>query len=241
MRFYDKKLSVNEIAELIDECYDSGIFTHHSSFEYNSYELYTSALRLAHNRTKINHIVKLAAPHFEEDKFSSKTLIKKVDDQLKSLNIEQIEVLQWLVRSKPINDTDRLGTLENQENEISDCLSRLKQDGKVKSIFSFPYSKIFAKQVMQLEEIDGIISYLNEEEIEYSSYANNNQFIAIRPLLAGKLLSKDSKSKEKRIKECLEFVGQHRRVLSQIVSINNIEQLQVFKDYTFNRSIEAKD
>lgn len=233
MRFYDKSLTTNQVVRLIESSFEIGITTHHSSFEYSSYKLYTKALKSVRQSADIKHIVKLASPHFEDDGFSSKILIQRVENQLKALNIEQIDVLQWLVRSKPINDVDRLGTLENQKPEIKACLSKLKQEGKVKSIFSFPYSPAFAKEVIKLKEVDGIISYLNKEELEYSSYANQFPFIAIRPLFAGKLISKDGKNQDKIIHECLDFVRGHDTILSQIVSINSDRQLDAFRSYSY--------
>lgn len=231
MRFFDKSLTEDQVIRLIESSFDIGITTHHSSFEYNSYELYTSALKKTSCKSNVKHIVKLSSPHFEDDMFSSEILTQRVENQLSALGIEQIDVLQWLVRSKPINDHDRLETLENQKSEIKACLSKLKQEGKVKSIFSFPYSTVFAKEVLKLEEIDGIISYLNREETEYSSYAKERPFIAIRPFFAGKLISVDGNVSQKKIHECLDFVVSHDAVLTQIVGINSENQLMAFRAY----------
>ena len=231
MRFHDKSLSINEVTELIERAFEIGITTHHSSFEYSSYELYTKALKNVRYKNDLQHIVKLASPHFEDKEFSTPVLVQRVENQLKALNIDQIDVLQWLVRSKPINDEDRLGTLKNQKDEIKACLSKLKQEGKVKSVFSFPYSPTFAGAVVQLEEIDGIIAYLNKEELEYVPYANKFPFIGIRPLFAGKLIHVNEKNLEKKIHDCLDFVRGHNAVISQIVSINKVEQLNAFRTY----------
>ncbi len=232
MRFHDKSLTAKQVTKLIESSFDIGITTHHSSFEYNSYSLYTSALKTVSCKTDIKHIVKLASPHFEDDDgFSTKKLVQRVENQLKALDIGQIDVLQWLVRSKPINDEDRLATLENQKQEIKSCLSKLKKQGKVKSIFSFPYSVVFAKEVMEFEEVDGIISYLNEEELEYATFANELPFIAIRPFFAGKLISKDVSDSTKEIHQCLDFVDSHDSVITKIIGINSAEQLLPFKTY----------
>ncbi|MDT0607841.1 aldo/keto reductase [Croceitalea rosinachiae] len=231
MRFHDKSLTTNQVVRLIENSYDIGITTHHSSFEYSSYELYTKALKSVRHRTDIKHIVKLSSPHFEDDGFSTEILVERVENQLRALNIEQIDVLQWLVRSKPINDKDRLAILENQKIEIKACLSKLKQQGKVKSIFSFPYSPVFAKAATKLEEVDGIISYLNSEELEYTHYAKEFPFIAIRPFFAGKLIQGDGINRDKKIRKCLDFVRGHDAVLTQIVGINSLKQLDVFSAY----------
>jgi aryl-alcohol dehydrogenase-like predicted oxidoreductase len=233
MRFLDKNLNTKDVTKIIDECFAIGIDTNHTSFEYNSYQLYLNALKNSTFKKQIKHIVKLSSPHFEDNPltFSSKTLENKVDEQLKNLNIEQIDVLQWLVRSKPINDKDRLNILAQQTNEIEECLSSLKQKGKIKSVFSFPYSVPFAKQVLKLNQIDGIISYLNLEENDYSQFANNTPFIAIRPFLRGTLLQNGDK--EVKIKECLKHIDSHKNVLTKVISINSLDQVSTFKQIKY--------
>ena len=72
MRFFDKSLSLNEVTRLIEKAYDIGINTHHSSSEYSSYSLYTEALKKGVCAKNVKHIVKISAPHFEDDFFSSK-------------------------------------------------------------------------------------------------------------------------------------------------------------------------
>ncbi|OIQ23511.1 aldo/keto reductase [Lacinutrix sp. MedPE-SW] len=229
MRFFDKSLSSNEVTSLIEEAYSIGINTHHSSSEYSSYSLYTAALKKASCAKNVKHIVKMSAPHFEDNIFSSKLFENRVDNALKVLNIEQIDVLQWLLRSKPINDQDRLNTLFKFKDEIEDLLLKLKQKGKIKSVFSFPYSVPFAEKVEKLNEIDGIISYLNKEEQDYSKFATKKPFIAIRPFFAGALL-KDSKNINERIKSCLDFIQTNKTVISTVVGINSIQQLEAFKN-----------
>ena len=144
MRFFDKKLSKNLVLSIIEQSYEVGIDTHHSSFEYNSYELYCQSLKQFDRRNSIKHIVKLSSPHFEEEKFSREILENRIDNQLKTLGIDQIEILQWLVRSKPINDVTRLNTLMHQREEIEYSFQELKKKGKINQVFSFPYSVPFA-------------------------------------------------------------------------------------------------
>lgn len=229
MRFFDKSLSVTEITRLIEEAFSIGIDTHHSSAEYSSYSIYTEALKNSNCANKVKHIVKLSAPHFEDSSFSAKLLEERIDQELKNLNIETIDVLQWLLRSKPINDKARLNTLFEFKDEIEDVLERLKKKGKVKSTFSFPYSVPFAEAVQEIKGVDGIISYLNKEEQEYSKFAQKEPFIAIRPFFAGKLI-KNSEDVTKNIKSCLNFINTNKSVMTTIVSINSIEQLKAFKN-----------
>ena len=231
MRFLDKNLSVDDVIKLIEQAHSMGINTHHSSLEYNSYDLYTNALYKTSVNKKIKHIVKLSSPHFEENSFSEKKLEEKIDAQLQNLNIDCIDVLQWLIRSKPINDKDRINILKNQKKEIEFTLEKLKKKGKIKSVFSFPYSVPFAKKVLELTQIDGIISYLNKEEIDYSEFANTNPFIAIRPLFAGNLVNNSSNEfiKNNSIKNSMLFSMNHKKVISTVVGINSINQLNTYK------------
>lgn len=228
MRFFDKQLSVDEVVAIIDEGVDIGITTHHSSFEYSSYELYTKALEKSNKGKEIKHIVKLSSPHFEDDAFSADILEERVDNQLKALQIECIDVLQWLVRSKPINDADRLHTLESQREEIIASIDNLKKKGKIKTCFSFPYSVNFAEKVLEFEQVEGLVTYLNKEELDYQKFANTVPFIAIRPLFAGKLIEK-STDIDAEIISSLQFVENHEQVLSTIVGINSTKQLQTYK------------
>lgn len=229
MRFFDKSLSIKDLKNLIEEAFCFGINTHHSSVEYSSYSLYREALKQSNCANKLKHIVKLSAPHFEDDTFSSKLLEERVDKELKALRIERIDVLQWLLRSKPINDKDRLTMLFEFKDEIEDVLQRLKQKGKVKSVFSFPYSVPFADAVEKLNQIDGIISYLNKQEQEYSKFTTKNPFIAIRPFFAGELL-KNSEDVKNSINSCLTYIKTNKTVITTIVGINSIEQLEAFKN-----------
>jgi len=228
MRFLDRSLSIKEVSKLIEEAFSIGINTHHSSSEYSSYELYAEGLKQSNCASKIKHIVKVSAPHFEDQVFNSKLLEDRVDEQLQVLNTDTIDVLQWLVRSKPINDKARLETLFTYKDEIENVMQRLKQKGKVKTVFSFPYSVPFAQSVKKLNQIDGIIAYLNKEEQEYSEFAINDPFIAIRPFFGGELL-KDSKNLQETINRSLNYIKTKKGVITTIVGINSIQQLEAFK------------
>jgi len=130
------------------------------------------------------------------------------------------------VRSKPINDKDRLKILNHQFEEIDECLFNLKQKGKIKSAFSFPYSVTFAQEVIKLKQIDGIISYLNIQEEDYSEFANSVPFIAIRPFFRGDLIKGDNTSQK--INDCFIYIDSHKYILTKIVSINSENQIIAF-------------
>ncbi len=226
MRFLEKSLTPNEVTDIIDSCFDNGIDTHHSSSEYESYNLYTEGLAKSKNAQKIKHIAKLAAPHFDESTFSSERLTTAVDNYLRTLKKDRIEVLQWLVRSSPINDIERLKIINENTNEINEVLGKLKQEGKIETVYSFPYSVVFAEEILKkISEVDGIISYLNLLELDYVDIARKNKFISIRPLAAGKILNKTHSIG---LKKALDFPLSFKNSLSTVISLNskaNVETL----------------
>lgn len=228
MRFFEKGLSTKNVTNLIDRAFELGIDTHHTSYEYSSYGLYLSGLKKSQNKGHFKNIVKLSSPHFEDPIFDADVLEKRVDNQLVSLNVDTIDVLQWLLRSKPINDFSRLKTLENQKNEISETFYQLKKKGKVKAIFSFPYSVAFTEEVLKIEQVDGITSYLNKSEKEFYKYADQGPFIGIRPFFASKLLHGENRQT---IKSCLDYTFKPAGVLSIIAGINNEPQLNSYENY----------
>jgi len=225
MRFKDKGLTSTDVTRLIECAFDVGVTTHHSSYEYSSYKLYCEALNNSHCKSQIKHICKLANPHFDELKFDVSKLKSKVESELLQLNTDCLDVLQWLLRSQPINDTERLAILEDQNDQMSFLFQQLKSEGKIKSVYSFPYSASFTKAVVKLDHIDGIMSYLNMHETEYSNWASENSFIAIRPFAAGKLLDGSNS-----ISKLISYVIDHENVITCVVGVNNTLQLKPIEE-----------
>jgi len=223
MRFIEKKLDQNDVLNLIDTCFDYGIDTHHCSYEYESYQLYRKGYLSSENKSKIKHVVKLPCPHFDELKFSGEKLKSLVNRYLNDLEKEKIEIIQWLVRSQPINDADRLKILQEQTQEIEESIKYLKKQGYIAAFYSFPYSVPFANKVLEkINSLDGIIAYLNLKEKDYLEFAKNNNFISIRPLAAGKV---DVSSKQK-LQKALAYPLKFKGTLSTIISLNSIKNIE---------------
>jgi len=223
MRFKEKELNKNNVLNLIDTCYSYGIDTHHCSYEYESYQLYLKGYLSSKNKSKIKHIVKLPCPHFDELKFSSKKLKTLVNRYLNDLEKEKIEIIQWLVRSQPINDADRLKILNEQAQEINETIVYLKNQGFIDAFYSFPYSVTFTKEVLKkISSLDGIIAYLNLIETDYIQFAKSNNFISIRPLAAGKVDVSSTQKLQKALAYPLKFKG----TLSTVISLNSTKNIE---------------
>jgi aryl-alcohol dehydrogenase-like predicted oxidoreductase len=109
MRFSAERIgSQDQAVSLLEYLYDQGINTYHTSHEYETHTFFCDAFKQFKKKAArdTTHIVKLASPHFEENDFTFATLEKNIDLQLQELNIEQIDIVQWLFRQK--NNVDEI-------------------------------------------------------------------------------------------------------------------------------------
>lgn len=243
MRFLEKGCTVTDLVNLFSFLSNEmGIDVHHSSYEYTSYPLYCEVLaKYKKTGATVRHICKLSAPDFKEKKFSKKTLDQKIENELKNLQTDRIEVLQWLYRTEPINDAVRLPQLEEQRHEIDHAFSDYIKSGIVGSVGTFPYSINFAKVVVeQIPSVSGWIDYCNILEQEnVQQLPADKWMIGLRPLAAGKVFNSlsvngndfdnfvgDSKFNKSDVIMLLSLsycFGQEN-VLTNVLSINNLNQ-----------------
>jgi aryl-alcohol dehydrogenase-like predicted oxidoreductase len=197
MRFLPNKISsVDEGVSLLAYLYDHGITSYHTSFEYEAHAYFCEVFRQFKARCSVvndTHIVKLASPHFEETDFSLSNLEQKVDEQLKMLQIEQIDIVQWLFRQKNNVDDVRIPRLRESALAIQEGFERLVKKGKVRAFASFPYTMTFAEVVQDYGLVSGFVDYLNLLELDWAKAfqevgASHRGFVSIRPLFAGKVL-----------------------------------------------------
>lgn len=195
MRF-PTALTTVEAARFLGEIWDAGVTTLHSSHEYATHEAFCAAMRrLRQERPDVRpvHVSKIAVPHFEDPAgFAPALLRERVERQLEDLGTDRLEIVQWLLRSKPIADDSRMRILESARGELEETWRKLQQEGKVGLLASFPYSMPFAREVLRRDPCRGLVTYLNATELEAVPLLSEMQqqgagFIAIRPLAAGRL------------------------------------------------------
>lgn len=199
MRLDPSKIELERAIELVSYLYSRGVDTFHSSHEYDTDAFFCRAIqqfRQQHPEAEIKHIVKIGVPHFGDSEFSSAKLIALVENRLRDLNTERIDLVQWLVRHQPNEDRYRLPILAACQQELQKTWSRLQQEGKVGALAAFPYSVPFAEAVLQLPSCWGLVTYLNYLELEMAPLldvmaANGQGYVAIRPL-GGGLITGDS-------------------------------------------------
>jgi aryl-alcohol dehydrogenase-like predicted oxidoreductase len=174
-------------------------------------------VRNARPGTTLQHIVKLAAPSFDEARFDRLLFRAQLESELKNLGAERIDVVQWLVRQTPNSDETRLAILRQALPELAAEWETLRAVGKVGALTSFPYTPRFAQEVLAAKVCNGLTSYLNLVEPEAGGWlpdmaARGQGFIAIRPIAAGKIRNP---------RAAIRFALLHPAVASAILSISS--------------------
>jgi aryl-alcohol dehydrogenase-like predicted oxidoreductase len=250
MRLDPQQIELNTAIKLISYIYEHGINTFHSSHEYATDPFFCRAIkqfRMQNPSAQLQHIVKIGVPHFDEAEFSSKRLVTLVENRLRDLGTERIDLVQWLVRHQPNSDRHRLRILAACQEELEITWSKLQQEGKVGVLTAFPYSVPFAEAALQLPNCKGLVTYLNLLELEMTplleQMARQEQcYVAIRPLGGGlitsNILQAESTEETQKLKAiisaldipvedltkfAMQFPLLHPVVASVIVSVSSIE------------------
>lgn len=197
MRLDSNRIDLKGAVSLITHLYDHGVNTFHSSHEYATDPFFCQIMaqfRAHHPHAEVKHIAKIGVPHFGDGDFSSNKLVTLIDNRLRDLDTERIDLVQWLVRHQPNEDPYRLEILAACQQELETTWSKLQQQGKVGALASFPYSLTFADAVLQLPTCGGLVTYLNLLELEMTPFlpqmAQQGQgYVAIRPLGGGLITS----------------------------------------------------
>lgn len=202
-------------------CYlhDLGIDTHHSSGEYDTYDAYLAALAKARaGGRSFLHVVKVAEPSFDDDRFDGARLTKLVDRRLRELGADTIHSLQWLFRTPdPQDSAKRCSLVAEQADEILEWAAAQHRAGKILNLSVFPYSLEFAQSVLDATISTTFTVYLNVAELEYLSLLDTAESVlAIRPLAGGRLSTDQST-----IDDALRFPLLHPRVVSSVLSVNS--------------------
>lgn len=225
MRLDPARLDTAAAARLFAGLHDRGVTTYHSSAEYETFGHFAGALRAfraARPGAAVQHVVKVASPHFGEDAFSAARFEAQVDAYLAALDAERLDVVQWLVRQTPNTLERRSAALHASRDALAEAWDRLHATGKVGALASFPYCPGFAAEVLAVPRCAGLATYLNPAELEYVPFLNMDGagFVAIRPLAAGLLTPEglrrpygdaDREAQPQRVLRGLERLGWNRQ------------------------------
>lgn len=185
MRLLEHEWAKQDWLAFFDQLRDDGIDWLHSSNEYESFDLLKDTLTQGARRFR--HVVKLGEPSFDEGDFLSSRLERKVDDYLRALHLESIDIVQWMWRDG-LNTPHRLERFLAQADAVSDGMARLVDAGKVQAFTCFPYDPAFARGALEVGVTDSLAVYRNPEETDYDAVLMGcapGRSVAIRPFAAG--------------------------------------------------------
>ena len=227
-------------ADHLCQLHDLGIDTHHSSHEYDSHSIYLTALGKARaTGRRFRHIVKLADPGFDHDRFDPVRLGRLFDRSRAELGVDTIDSVQWLFRTPdPNDDLRRIATVTEQAEEVKAWATTQMENGTLRNLSFFPYSLPFADTIMRQEISATPATYLNMAERESITLLDRSHgFIALRPLAGGRLVGDpvvpdelvddrvasvfSSLSPADRALTALRFPLLHPSVTTTVVSVNS--------------------
>lgn len=177
----------------LEHAIERGINFIHSSYEYNTRWAMSRVLKDHPKRHDLHHIIKVPVPDWDDKgKFDAAKFRLRVEEALRDLHTEHIDVLQHLQRDRPNDDELRIPNIVATHEPMLECFSKLKEEGKVSYLTTFPYTPEFAANVMKTDVFSGMVAYYNPIEMEMAEFfpqmeANGQGFFCIRPFLGGLL------------------------------------------------------
>ena len=173
---------------------DNGVNFIHSSFEYKTRWMMSNVLKDHPKRHDLIHVIKVPVPDFKDgDTFDPAKFRLRVEEALTELHTDRIAVLQWMWRSAPNNDERRVPMLPGIMDDVCEIFDRMRDEGKVGHLMSFPYTVASTQAAIDTGKFDGMIAYYNPIEMEMADLFDQMDkrdmgFLCIRPLYQGILV-----------------------------------------------------
>jgi aryl-alcohol dehydrogenase-like predicted oxidoreductase len=227
-----------DVIGLLTDAFRLGITSLHCSSEYETYPVFRDALRDLGGSVPagVTVIAKLAAPHFGEDRFSAADFRSKVQFYLDTLGLDQLHVVQWLLRYDLKNDDVGVRIFDEAANQVAEMIRDLKEQGLIGACVGFPYSAPIAERMVAVGFLDGLAVYVNPLEREMDAFvaaaaARGKSIVAIRPFAAGRVFAETLLNHT----EALEHVFGLSGVATAVVSASSTEHLEQLRG-AFNHS-----
>lgn len=195
MRLDERALDDDAWLALLRGAHDRGVTTLHSSTEYATFDRFCALVRRLDR--PVQHIVKLADPHFGEDAFDAARFASRVAAYRERLGGARLDVVQWMWRGDLKDDPARCAGVRAQAAEIGAACAALRAAGAIGAVAPFPYTADFADAALDTGAFDGLTVYANPLEPESAPHvARAHELglgaIALRPFAAGKALAGQS-------------------------------------------------
>lgn len=174
---------------------DRGINFIHSSYEYGVRWMLHEVLKDHPKRSELKHVIKVPVPDWDDADFDPDVFEAKVDEALRDLCTDRIDLVQWMWRCRPHEEAPRLRLLSTIRQRVIETAGRMKEKGKIGHLGCFPYFPQSGERAMAHQGIDVLIAYYNLLEPEMGPLVDKldslgKGFLAIRPLHEGVLTDK---------------------------------------------------
>ena len=177
----------------LERVIERGVNFIHSSYEYGTRWAMGEVLKDHPKRKELHHIIKVPVPDFDDDGvFDPAKFRMRVEEALSDLHADRIAVLQHLQRSKPNSDEGRTPNIPAVHEPMIEIFEKLKDEGKVGYLTTFPYTPGFATAALKTGDFSGMVAYYNLVEMEMAEFfadmeGKGQGFFCIRPFMAGLL------------------------------------------------------
>jgi aryl-alcohol dehydrogenase-like predicted oxidoreductase len=177
----------------LEHAIERGVNFIHSSYEYKTRWAMGRVLKNHPKRHDLHHIIKVPDPDFDDGgRFDPAKFRLRVEEALRDLHTDHIDVLQHLQRARPNNDGLRIPNIAAIQEGVLECFTQLKAEGKVSYLTTFPYTPGFAAEAMKSNIFSGMVAYYNLIEMEMAEFfpqmtAKGQGFFCIRPFMGGLL------------------------------------------------------
>ncbi|HEX8384145.1 MAG TPA: aldo/keto reductase [Sphingomonas sp.] len=221
-------------ADLLAHARDIGIRGFHCSAEYATFPLFAAAwARAGLARADATLIAKVASPHFGEDRFSATRFREKIEAYLQALDVERLDVVQWLLRHDLKAEEARLRILREAEGEIASVVDALRAEGKIGGFIGFPYTRPVADALVAADWCDGVAVYLNPVErgmdaVVAACADRGKAVVAIRPFAAGRVFAETSLTADDALRHVFDFPA----VATAVVSASSRAHLDVLRPWS---------
>ena len=230
MRMINYDYSLNYWTNLFEYLHEKGINIHHTSYEYESFHLYTEVLKefyKNHPTKKIKQIIKISSPDFDDLNFDENQMNERISFYKDKLLLKKIYALQWMWRSDLSSDKKRINNYNSSSVKIKNYIFSLKKNNQINYFYCFPYTAAFASRIINEDFIDGLVVYRNPYETDYEKHVDSleakfKNCIAIRPFLAGDALRG---SDDHNCASLIKYAFNKKSVKGVVVSISKHNQV----------------
>ena len=126
---------------------DEGVNVIHSSYEYRTRYAVLEALKESKRTRQVRHIIKVPSPDKgKAPTWSPEYMIGLVEDALRELDADRIDVLQWILRDGHEDDAERsIATFNEIKDDVKATFDKLRDQGKAGYLGFFGYTNEFAQ------------------------------------------------------------------------------------------------